>query len=495
MLRTTYPIISNGRFNLLGVGADKEKRQGQMGAKLLVVFDLDGVLVDTRELHFETLNEALQTLSPAHVISESAHLSTFDGLGTSQKLYILSKSAGLEPNLIREISKLKQEITVERLKRLSPSENVLNTLLELKKVDSLLAVATNSVRETLLMVIERLGLTDLIDFSISREDVRNPKPHPEIYWKTMIECGALPSQTIVVEDSPVGQAAASTSGATVVPVNSPSEVNLELAQRIINLSTGNSVGKRVGRIPRLQVLIPMAGKGSRFERAGYTFPKPLIEVHGAPMIEAVVKNLNVDAKFTFVVQGEHASRWNLPMLLGVLSPDCNVVQLDGITGGAAETALAARNFLSDEDPLLIANSDQLIDWDIANDLYRIARTGASGAIWTFQSTHPKWSFAKVENDGLTVPEVAEKKPISDRATTGVYFWRRAGDFKKYADKMISAGDRTNGEYYICPVFNWAISDGLKIVNLNVKEMFGIGTPEDLKYFLSLGAPKYRKLTQ
>ena len=101
---------------------------------------------------------------------------------------------------------------------------------------------------------------------------------------------------------------------------------------------------------------------------------------------------------------------------------------------------------------------------------------------TFESTHPKWSYAKVGEDGY-VTEVAEKKPISRIATAGIYYWRKGEDYVKYAEKMIEKNIRTNGEFYVCPVFNEAIEDGLKIQIKNVEKMWGIGTPEDLDVYL------------
>lgn len=459
----------------------------------LVVFDLDGVLLDTRLLHFEVLNQALAEIAPDSVISLENHLSTYDGLSTDRKLQLLVSERGLKSKLVPQISRRKQELTAARLGQIQANHEILSVFKDLKSAGLKIAVATNSIRKTLSIALEGLRISSYVDFSISNEDVLNPKPHPEIYWKAMAHFGSLPSETVVVEDSPIGQAAAAASGATVIPVDSPQDITQTLFEQVLHASEGKLMPRAVGRMPGLQVLIPMAGRGSRFEESGYTFPKPLIEVHGSAMIQSVVRNLNVDARFIFVVQKAHAERYNLPALLGAIKEDSEIVELDDLTGGAAETALAAEALLSENDPLIIANSDQMMEWSISTDLYKIARTEADGAIWTFESSHPKWSFAKLAPDGVTVQEVAEKNPISDRATTGVYFWRRAGDFLSYARQMIAAGDTTNGEFYICPVYNWAIRDNKKVINLPVSQMFGIGTPEDLNYFLSLGRETYDSL--
>jgi dTDP-glucose pyrophosphorylase len=232
----------------------------------------------------------------------------------------------------------------------------------------------------------------------------------------------------------------------------------------------------------MNVLIPMAGAGSRFAQAGYTFPKPLIEVNGKPMIQVVVENLNVDAHFIFLVQKEHYEKYNLKQVLGLIKPGCDIVLVDGMTEGAACTTLLASGLIDNDEPLLMANSDQIVDWDSNECLYAFGAEGVDGGILTFKATHPKWSYAKLGDDGL-VSEVAEKNPISDNATVGIYYWKHGSDYVKYANQMIEKNIRTNNEFYVCPVFNEAIQDGKKIRIKEVPKMWGIGTPEDLNYYL------------
>jgi dTDP-glucose pyrophosphorylase len=233
---------------------------------------------------------------------------------------------------------------------------------------------------------------------------------------------------------------------------------------------------------KLNVLIPMAGAGSRFEQAGYTFPKPLIEVNGKPMIQVVIENLNLDANYIYVVQKAHREKYNLDTLLNLISPNCKIVEVDGLTEGAACTTLLVKELIDSSNPLIIANSDQYIEWDSNEFMYKMNETNADGGIVTFQSTHPKWSFAKIDENGF-VTEVAEKNPISDIATVGVYFWKHGSDYVKFAEEMISKNIRVNNEFYVCPVFNQAIANCKKIKTFNIKKMWGIGTPEDLNYYL------------
>jgi dTDP-glucose pyrophosphorylase/predicted HAD superfamily phosphohydrolase YqeG len=345
-----------------------------------------------------------------------------------------------------------------------------------------LAVASNSIKKTVLAVLKNLGIRGFMDLIISNEDVRNSKPHPEMYWKVMSRLGVLPEETLIVEDSPYGLLAASRSNAHILRVKNTQELTYtNIFKKITKIEMGNTTDKPKWSDTKMNVLIPMAGAGSRFQQMGYTFPKPLIEVKGQPMIQMVVENLNIDANFIFVVQKEHREKYNLDTLLKLLSPNCKVVEVDGLTEGAACTALLTKEYIDSDAPLFFANSDQFVEWDSNEFFYKMNETDADGGIVTFKATHPKWSFARVNEMGVVV-EVAEKNPISDTATVGFYYWKRGSDFVKYAEQMIENNVRVNNEFYVCPIFNQAIADGKIIRTYDVPKMWGTGTPEDLKYF-------------
>ena len=231
----------------------------------------------------------------------------------------------------------------------------------------------------------------------------------------------------------------------------------------------------------MNIIVPMAGAGSRFERAGFTFPKPLIEVKGQPMIAKVVENLNLQGRYIFLVQKAHYEQYDLKNLLNLIAPGCEIVQIDELTEGAACTVLKARDLINNNEPLIISNSDQWIKWNSFETISSF--NNVDGGILTFKSVHPKHSFAKVDGDGF-VTEVAEKNPISSDATVGIYHWKRGSDFVKYADQMIEKNIRTNNEFYVCPVYNEAFKDGLKVKASLVDEMWGMGTPEELNNFLT-----------
>jgi len=445
----------------------------------LIIFDLDGVLVEAKNIHYKALNKALGEYS----INWNEHLSTYDGLKTSQKLNMLTKEKGLPVEDHKRIWNDKQKFTLEALSNLEIDSNLLNTIARLSSEGYKIACCSNSIRKTVLTVLAKLGLIEFMDLIISNEDVLNSKPHPEMYWQAISKMGCLPEETLIIEDSPYGLLAAARSKSYILRVKNPQEVTYNnISDKLNEIKMGDKQNIPAWRDEELNILIPMAGAGSRFEKAGYTFPKPLIEVRKKPMIQVVVENLNIKANYIYVVQKSHREQYNLDALLSLITPGCKIVETEGMTEGAACTALLAKEHINTDAPLFFANSDQFVEWDSNEFLYKMNETDADGGIVTFKATHPKWSFAKVNEQGL-VTEVAEKKPISNIATIGFYYWKNGSDFVKYAEQMINKNIRVNNEFYVCPVFNEAIKDGRAIRTFNVDGMWGLGTPEDLDYYL------------
>jgi dTDP-glucose pyrophosphorylase len=237
----------------------------------------------------------------------------------------------------------------------------------------------------------------------------------------------------------------------------------------------------------MKILIPMAGQGSRFATEGYTFPKPLIDVDGKPMIQKVVENLNFSAEFIFLVRKEHIRKYEglSDTLHRITGGQAKIVEVEGLTEGAAFTALLAKEHINTDEDLLIANSDQVIEYRPENFLTMKNMTTADGIVFTFNAVHPKWSFAKVDDAGF-VTQVAEKVPISNIATCGIYWYRKGKDFVEAAESMIAKNIRVNNEFYIAPVYNEMIGVGKTVIPFFVQQMHGIGTPEDLQTFLNKG---------
>lgn len=448
-----------------------------------ILFDLDGVIVEAKNIHFEALNKALPI---KYKISWKEHLSTYDGLKTNQKLEMLSERKGLPQQSFNEIWNLKQKYTIEALESLKVNKELVRLFSHLKSKDLNIAVCSNSIRKTIITVLAKFGIIEFIDLFISNQDVSNSKPHPEMYWLAMSKFKVTPEDTLIVEDSPYGLLAASRSGAKVLRVTSPEDLTIDnIEKALIEQSKMNMVTPKWND-DKMNVVIPMAGAGSRFSKAGFTFPKPLIEVNGKPMIQVVVENLNLNANYIFIVRKEHRKQYNLDTTLNLIAPNCKIIEIDHLTEGAACTALLAKDLINNENPLFFANSDQFVEWNSNEFFYKMNETKALGGIPVFKSTHPKWSFAKIDING-DVLEVQEKNPISDNATVGFYYFRHGSDFVENAEEMIKNNDRVNNEFYLCPVYNYLIKNKGNVKTFVVEEMWGLGTPEDLDTYLKLKA--------
>jgi dTDP-glucose pyrophosphorylase len=237
----------------------------------------------------------------------------------------------------------------------------------------------------------------------------------------------------------------------------------------------------------INIVIPMAGAGSRFAQAGYKKPKPFIDVNGKPMIVRVLENLTYsNARYILIGRREHLAAEIT--LVQQIEREFNAIfiPIDKLTEGTACTVLYARRYINNEQPLLIANSDQIIDILIADFIEDCLQRDLDGSIMTFVDEHgdPKWSFAKLDKDQMVV-EVQEKKVISEYATVGIYFYRQGCDFVDASIDMFIARDLVNEEYYTCPTYNYAIKDRKKVGIFNIprEAMHGIGTPEDLNRYL------------
>ena len=448
------------------------------------VFDLDGVLMDSRDLHYYALNDALRTISDSYVITRDEHLSSYDGKSTKTKLSLLTEHKQLPESEYDKVWQLKQTFTRQRLQSIEENLELQRLFKSLKDNNLKISIASNAIRETVLTSLERVGVLKYCDYVLTNEDVFLPKPNAEMYMRCMIHTKTNPDETVIVEDSHTGRKGAIRSGSHLCPVTGPEDVTFNYITTFIK--TKDRAMEEIK--PKwlggdMNVLIPMAGAGTRFEKAGYTFPKPLVDVLGKPMIQTVVDNLNIEANYIFIVRKSHYEEYHLQTVLNNIAPGCTIVQVEGITEGAACTTLLAKQYINNDKPLVMANSDQYVEWDSNEFMYSMVGDDVDGGILAFKSTHPKWSYAKLGDNGF-VTEVAEKNPISNIATVGIYYWAKGSDYVKYTEQMIEKNIRTNNEFYVCPVYNEAIGDGKNIKVFDVPKMWGLGTPEDLNSFIS-----------
>ena len=238
----------------------------------------------------------------------------------------------------------------------------------------------------------------------------------------------------------------------------------------------------------------MAGRGSRFSEQGYLDPKPLLKINNKLMIEGVIDNLKPSCKhrFIFICQEEHITKYNLDIRIASHSKKAIIIPINYITKGAASTVLLARDYIDNDSQLMIANSDQWIDFSIDYYINSFNKIGSDGMIMTMTSTEDKWSYVRFNNSG-NVTEVVEKEVVSNDATVGIYNFRKGSDFCSAANDMISAEKTVNGEFYVAPVYNEMIKNSKVISTLNIgspgQGMYGLGTPEDFQFFLKSGKEK------
>ncbi|HMB91094.1 MAG TPA: glycosyltransferase family 2 protein [Rhodothermales bacterium] len=234
----------------------------------------------------------------------------------------------------------------------------------------------------------------------------------------------------------------------------------------------------------MNIVMPMAGRGSRFVEVGITTPKPLIDVQGQPMYAWAMESLplNLARRVIFICQDEHLQssglRKDIETRYAQLDPV--IIGLDHITEGQACTVLMARDYIDTQEPLLIYNADTYCRTALATTLPGLSPE-VDGLIGVFKALGDKWSFARLGEDGRVL-ETAEKRRISEWATTGLYFFRRGEDFVRHADAMIAADERQNGEFYVAPVYNRLIAEGGEVRVDPASEVWVLGTPEDLAQF-------------
>jgi len=454
-----------------------------MSIQKFLIFDMDGVLIDCKYIHAKAFILSWNTSNPSNQIEEIFHHKYLDGRNTYSKIYYLQTYF----NILVDKTKIfnnKQEQTIASLELFEYSDTISEVFEQLQKEGYIFACASNSIRKTVDLILNKLNITKYFNLILSNEDVVNPKPNPEIYLKAMNMLQSNPEDTYIFEDSVIGLTAAKASGANIIHIHDSKDLNYKFIT--------NSLKYKMRYTPwidnpdwKLRIVIPMAGEGSRFKQAGYKISKPLIPIQDKPMIMWVLDNLisknpelHKRIEYHLIVRTQAMDELK-DLSRVVLHP------IKSLTEGAVCTVLTVREeLMKDNNPLLIANSDQYLEWDFDEFLETCVNPGYDGCISTFynpDSNDTKWSFAKVDKNGL-VTMVAEKEYIGPNATTGIYYWQDGSKFVQYADEIIRKNERIKNEFYVCPVYNYLIRDGGKIRVSDCKKMWGLGIPEDLEHF-------------
>lgn len=437
----------------------------------MIVFDLDGTLIDTKEMHHHTFAQALSEYDPTLVY----HPSTYEGLSTRQKL---KKMIPSDIEKQQNIWKRKQELTLEWCKNNVRKNDHLIQVLQALATSYTLCLATNCIRLTMETLCSQLGIDTFFTQKYCNEDIQHPKPYPDIYLQSMKDASLLPQHVLIIEDSPVGIIAAKASGAYVMKVESPEDIHLNTIQTYIKI-----IESKVNKL----LVIPMAGKGSRFQQTGYRKPAIPLQIdakYPRPMIQIVLENLtqNVPNLYVIFIMKDKNDLELIPDSCPFLWHACFVSET---TEGALCSMLLARFWIQQPvfKGIIVANCDQYIQWKKpVHTIYDecFDKNNVAGWIFTFPSSDPKFSYAQV-NDRNDVLAVAEKVVISNQASMGIYLFQSGAQCVKYADNMIQLNKRVNNEFYICPIYQEYINNGHVIQTYDAGTMFCLGTPEDLNH--------------
>lgn len=240
----------------------------------------------------------------------------------------------------------------------------------------------------------------------------------------------------------------------------------------------------------LHIIMPMAGEGSRFAKAGWTTPKPLIELRGVPLFQRAIGSValpDVKMKYSFIVRQEHIDKQHIDRLIQNILPESQIFSVLKTTRGAVETCLVAETAIDDDDAIVVMDCDLEFRSKGYNELVKEALSQSAseadgGALVSFESVNPRYSYALVDDYGRVL-RTAEKEPISNHALCGAYFFGSGMDFKRIAHQLLYDGTHGKAEFYVSLLYNYLLAEG-KVVRLaTMEEYYSYGTPEELKNYL------------
>lgn len=240
----------------------------------------------------------------------------------------------------------------------------------------------------------------------------------------------------------------------------------------------------------LHIIMPMAGEGSRFAKAGWTTPKPLIELNGQPLFKHAISSVSavgVQMKYSFIVRQEHIDKYAIDEGIKSFLPEANIFSVLKTTRGAVETCLMAESAIADEDAVIVMDCDLEFRSKeflkiIKSILSEPVEKSGGGALVSFESDQPRYSYAELGDDGL-VKRTAEKEVISNHALCGAYFFSTGREFKQIAHRLLDEPEFKKPEYYVSLLYNYMLERGEKVYLAPMEEYYSYGTPEELKRYL------------
>ena len=427
----------------------------------LITFDLDGVLVESKELHYDAFNLALNEAGPEFVMSQLEHDAHYCGLSTKQKLRMLTLNKNLPPEKHEFIWKRKQYHTLELMKTtIKRDAQIVGVLEALRDAGYPIAVASNCVRDSVFYLLSGIGVHDLISCYFSNEDVSAAKPDPEIYLAAAEHFGICPDEMLVVEDSSHGKQAALLAGAHLCPVASPFDVTIEYLS--IALST------RTLQPSCLNIIIPMAGVESLFVE-GSPLPKFLINISGKSLLERIVENVrpNRPHRFIFIARQYQARTYKLAEIC-VKACKFNPVLLLEVkakSASAVETVLVAKDLINSDDPLLICNLNMWPEFKASLDVDTLSYVNADCILTHFESANEAFSYVTVDAN-MRVQGVSTKTRSSNLATTGYTIFRNGSKFVELSELLL-ASKREGESLYIEDVVRKGLQSNLRIASARI----------------------------
>lgn len=462
------------------------RRSTQQPKVELIVFDLDGVLVESKDLHYDALNEAITHVAGVdYIITRPEHETVYDGLSTNQKLRLMTIHKNLPLAAHKPIWVKKQQLTDEMVRdQLKPDRVLLDSLQSLKAAGYPLAVASNCIKSSVHNILDSIGVLPLVDAYFSNEDVEHAKPAPDIYAKACATFGVDPQATLVVEDSVKGFEACVRAGCHLFKVDTPADVRADAI--LDRVSAINLSGKPV------TIVVPLAGTNDLYwmdgpEAVPSEIPPFLTDANGAPALEWVVRpllNSRYAQKFVFIVKEAQRAKFKLDSLLPriVGFRPTKVVSVHGETLGALKTVMMAKDVISRDAPLLLCTCSNVTAWLPGMSVDDLIDVQADGALATVESTDPRSSYVRVHKGTHDVVDVHEKVPVSDTACTGLYYWRRGSDFFAAAKSQLLRAVKTKGLYFLAPAYNEAIRSGLSVKVVPTKACWSVRNVHEIRAF-------------
>lgn len=457
----------------------------------LIIFDLDGVLVDSKDMHYHTLNEAIRsTVGPKYEITLHEHHHIYDGLSTRQKLQLMSRYKNLPPSTHDAIFQAKQERTMASIQQLPPAHRIRGELAQLKHAGFPIAVASNCIKASVKAFLEQLDLLDVVDAYYGNEDVAHPKPAPDLYQHVAKCFGVQPWECLVVEDSVKGFEAAIRAGVHLYKVKQSSDVHF---QPLLDVT-------QQGFDPEVTIVIPLARPPQTFwldgpDQLPSEVPFGLMDLNGKPVWQWVLNSLRSEPslrrRWIFLVPESQRIKYALDSLLARLVDyePMKVIPVKHDQLGAVKTVLLAESELQNDRPLVIADGGHILGWVGLADALQRAK---DGAVTVFSSKDPLNSYVQVENALLT--KIQEKECISETACTGLYLWKRASDFLEDAKQVLEQKRLIHGQYYLSTVVDWGIRSRRQFVAVPVAACWSVRNAEEIRVVGEELVPLWRHLS-